>query len=458
MTYRESAKWLRDVADKLRDLADDREVVSPPGEGAGTAGKEEAPPAWIKNGVRVIYQSAPGPDCAYQGTVNGEPWLLCDTWVVNLRNMDLLCDRRNVTAAACFALRPAVEATEVIRDRERANGHEILRVEAWDLYASANQALDGMVRVVEAAKAWRRSNTPSEGRALELAAAVDALATPVAKGEPTIWEKLERVDLFKDMPPAKPKPGLCAKCDSLLTHFCPCGAHECCCCGLKLDAEDKESARWQDRIAATITSHGLTPADCSGNESGKPLDWTDWQVSKALNEARTKGVLEFAKAILHGDKKHQAWLLLAARDFAGGWEMSPPPDATKAPAPTVEASGAERCAICHGEYVCTPDKPRTTSCAFDFSHRFGAALVDVSRLTADLKAVEEKERKAFTAWWNSKEERDLLAKERDALLAQERPEDAWRKAYVCGWRDRPWAFNSSMGISVPPYEPPTEAK
>jgi hypothetical protein len=46
-----------------------------------------------------------------------------------------------------------------------------------------------------------------------LVAKAVALATPAAKGE------------------EKPAVGLCAKCDSPLTHFCPCGAHECCCCG-----------------------------------------------------------------------------------------------------------------------------------------------------------------------------------------------------------------------------------
>lgn len=46
--------------------------------------------------------------------------------------------------------------------------------------------------------------------------------------------------------------------------------------------EDKEAARWQERIAETIRQAGLDPADASGTESGDPLDWTDYQVCAAL--------------------------------------------------------------------------------------------------------------------------------------------------------------------------------
>jgi hypothetical protein len=45
---------------------------------------------------------------------------------------------------------------------------------------------------------------------------------------------------------------------------------------------DLEAARWQKRIAETIESHGLEPADASGCDSGDPLDWTDTQVHAAL--------------------------------------------------------------------------------------------------------------------------------------------------------------------------------
>jgi hypothetical protein len=48
--------------------------------------------------------------------------------------------------------------------------------------------------------------------------------------------------------------------------------------------DDEEAARWQDRIAATITSYGLEPRDCSGSESGDPLDWSDGQIGWALGE------------------------------------------------------------------------------------------------------------------------------------------------------------------------------
>lgn len=47
---------------------------------------------------------------------------------------------------------------------------------------------------------------------------------------------------------------------------------------------EKEEVRWQERIAAVITSAGLTPIDASGNESGDPLDWTADQVAAALGE------------------------------------------------------------------------------------------------------------------------------------------------------------------------------
>jgi hypothetical protein len=55
-------------------------------------------------------------------------------------------------------------------------------------------------------------------------------------------------------------------------------------CLKRLAAEDKEAARWQDRIAETIRRAGLEPCDASGNESGDPLDWTDTQVGAALTQ------------------------------------------------------------------------------------------------------------------------------------------------------------------------------
>lgn len=94
---------------------------------------------------------------------------------------------------------------------------------------------------------------------------------------------------------------------------------------------EEEAKRWQDRIVATIGSHGLIPTDCSGNESGDPLDWTDGQVSAALFDARTKGVLEFARAILHGSEAHRAWLLRASEEFANdGCVTAPSVDALTA--------------------------------------------------------------------------------------------------------------------------------
>lgn len=88
--------------------------------------------------------------------------------------------------------------------------------------------------------------------------------------------------------------------------------------------QDTEAARWQARIEQIITSHGLTPCDPSGNESGDPLDWTDGQVTHALHDAHAKGALEFARAILHGDEKHRAWLLRAAEEFAEDGQPSAP--------------------------------------------------------------------------------------------------------------------------------------
>jgi hypothetical protein len=45
---------------------------------------------------------------------------------------------------------------------------------------------------------------------------------------------------------------------------------------------DAEAARWQTRIAETISGAGLKPFDASGCDSGDPLDWTDEQVRHAL--------------------------------------------------------------------------------------------------------------------------------------------------------------------------------
>lgn len=51
---------------------------------------------------------------------------------------------------------------------------------------------------------------------------------------------------------------------------------------------DVEAARWQERIAETITRADLEPFDASGNESGDPLDWTNDQVRHALAEMQEK--------------------------------------------------------------------------------------------------------------------------------------------------------------------------
>jgi hypothetical protein len=42
----------------------------------------------------------------------------------------------------------------------------------------------------------------------------------------------------------------------------------------------------------------------------KPDSPYDWRIEAA--------VMEFATAILHGDEKHRAWLIAAARDFLDG--------------------------------------------------------------------------------------------------------------------------------------------
>lgn len=61
------------------------------------------------------------------------------------------------------------------------------------------------------------------------------------------------------------------------------------------------------------------------------MDWTDGQVSAALFDARTKGVLEFARAILHGSEVHRAWLLRASEEFANdGCVTAPSVDAITA--------------------------------------------------------------------------------------------------------------------------------
>ena len=54
---------------------------------------------------------------------------------------------------------------------------------------------------------------------------------------------------------------------------------------------EKEEVRWQERIAAVITSAGLTPIDASGNESGDPLDWTADQVAAADESRAHDGAL-----------------------------------------------------------------------------------------------------------------------------------------------------------------------
>lgn len=86
---------------------------------------------------------------------------------------------------------------------------------------------------------------------------------------------------------------------------------------------DEEAARWQDRIADTIISFGLEPADCSGNESGDALDWTDGQVRAAIGEHARDEVLRFARLILHGDDGHRVWLLDAAGRFGDGEDELP---------------------------------------------------------------------------------------------------------------------------------------
>lgn len=65
-----------------------------------------APPSWIRDGVRVLYESSPGRQ--YSGRINGEPFLLGGhTWCVNLCEMSKEYrdgQRSTVNAAACNCL------------------------------------------------------------------------------------------------------------------------------------------------------------------------------------------------------------------------------------------------------------------------------------------------------------------------------------------------------------------
>lgn len=57
-------------------------------------------------------------------------------------------------------------------------------------------------------------------------------------------------------------------------------------------------------------------------DSGMIIDSLLWGTIVGLYEAAlTKQVEEFARAILHGDKAHRAWLLDAAKKFAAGEPM-----------------------------------------------------------------------------------------------------------------------------------------
>ena len=82
---------------------------------------------------------------------------------------------------------------------------------------------------------------------------------------------------------------------------------------------EKEEVRWQERIAAVITSAGLTPIDASGNESGDPLDWTADQVGAALGEAmaadaHVQAVSELRAQLASADAR--AASSIEERDFA----------------------------------------------------------------------------------------------------------------------------------------------
>lgn len=93
-------------------------------------------PDWIRDGVPVIYNSSPGPEHEYAGTVDGQPWLLGEhTWVVRLRDMESRYrngERSTVSAAACSSIRkryvPSLGDAELIVILTRA----LLKADAFE--------------------------------------------------------------------------------------------------------------------------------------------------------------------------------------------------------------------------------------------------------------------------------------------------------------------------------------
>jgi hypothetical protein len=66
--------------------------------------------SWIQPGVRIHFQSLPGPAGRFAGTVATFPLILGSVWVVNLKDMEPKYSntRNTVTAAACDCLFPAI--------------------------------------------------------------------------------------------------------------------------------------------------------------------------------------------------------------------------------------------------------------------------------------------------------------------------------------------------------------